>query len=75
MEVSMNAMTARINYELGATARHERRNAVAWLALMVGAIVLGHNTLVTLHPIVIHIPLVNLVCGLGLIFLGVKLQS
>ena len=68
-------MTARINRELGDTARRDTLMAIGVIILLVGTIVLGHNTIVSLRPAIIHQPVLNLLVGSALMLLGLRMWS
>ena len=69
----MNAMTDRVNCELDEQNRRTQYKGFSFVLMAVAVIVLGHNTIVTLHPAIIHVPFINLFFGTVIMLAGIVL--
>lgn len=69
----MNAMAARVTSEFKLIRRNTRRRELGIILVFIGAIILGHNTIYTSHPAILHVPVVNLFYGTAILISGVAL--
>ena len=73
MEVKMNPITVAALSRLNKQNRESNMPGVAVLIVLVSVVILGHWTTCTMRPLMLHVPVVNLLAGSTLLAIGASI--